>query len=84
LPDQQGPDAPRSPGLRLLRLGALLLTATALIFCHGCHGDEDNELSLFVPRLQNERRERGELRSLRSEQSPPQRASGRGTSIGAG
>jgi hypothetical protein len=66
------------------RLGALLLLATGLIFCHGCHGDEDNELSIFFPRLQNEQRERGEPRPLPSQRSSTQRASGRGTSIGAG
>jgi hypothetical protein len=69
---------------RFARLGALLLLATGLIFCHGCHGDEDNELSIFFPRLQNEKRERGEPRPLPSQHSSTQRASGRGTSIGAG
>jgi hypothetical protein len=67
-----------------VRLGALLLIATGLLFCHGCHGDEDNELSILFPRLQNERRERSELRPLPSERPAAQRASGRGTSIGAG
>jgi hypothetical protein len=68
---------------RLARLGALLLIATGLLFCHGCHGDEDNELSIF-PSLHNEKRERGSPRSLPSGPSSTQRASGRGTSIGAG
>jgi hypothetical protein len=26
--------------------GVLLLAAAGLVFCHGCHGDEDNELSV--------------------------------------
>jgi len=69
---------------QLARLGALLLMATGLLFCHGCHGDEDDELSLFFPRLQNERRERSDLRPLPPALPATQWASGWGTSIGAG
>ncbi len=28
----------------LVRLGLALAAAGYLVFCHGCHGDEDNEL----------------------------------------
>jgi hypothetical protein len=37
------PDSARNP-LRLLIWPALALAAGLLLFCHGCHGNEDNEL----------------------------------------
>jgi hypothetical protein len=36
--------APPAPPRRWLLLAAGLLLAGFLLFCHGCHGDEDNEL----------------------------------------
>jgi len=49
-----GRDKPgRSPAQRKRRWGwlAVLMLAGLLVFCHGCHGDEDNELlaSAAVP-----------------------------------
>jgi hypothetical protein len=40
------PSAPSFFGKRKRRFifAALLLLAGSLLFCHGCHGDEDNEL----------------------------------------
>jgi hypothetical protein len=43
---------------------AFLLLAGHLIFCHGCHGDEDNELC--VPPLL---REKSETRNPKSERN---------------
>ena len=45
---QSGPrdKVPAAPGRRRLWV-ALALLAGYLLFCHGCHGDEDNEL--FAP-----------------------------------
>lgn len=40
--------APRPHPRQFTRWGSwlgILLVAGHLIFCHGCHGDEDNELS---------------------------------------
>jgi hypothetical protein len=37
-------DAPPSTWLHWLIWPALALAAALLLFCHGCHGDEDNEL----------------------------------------
>jgi hypothetical protein len=34
----------RPPGTRRSRWAVLLLVAGYLLFCHGCHGDEDDEL----------------------------------------
>lgn len=40
-----GEGAKRKPtGVRWPFLGALLLLAGYLLFCHGCHGDEDEDL----------------------------------------
>jgi hypothetical protein len=50
LPETPRLSAPHSQRLR--RWGGWLgfaLLAGHLIFCHGCHGDEDNELSVFPP-----------------------------------
>jgi hypothetical protein len=41
-PDRE-PDSARNP-LRWLIWPALTLAVGLLLFCHGCHGDEDNEL----------------------------------------
>jgi hypothetical protein len=35
---------PRPPGFTWVAWSALALLAGYLLFCHGCHGDEDNEL----------------------------------------
>src|SRR6516162_3063777 len=42
----RGVDTPRSPTgrIRWVLLGLLLLLGGYLLRCHGCHGDEDNEL----------------------------------------
>jgi hypothetical protein len=42
----------------------LLLLAGHLIFCHGCHGDEDNELCMPPPV-----REKSETRNPKSEET---------------
>ena len=39
--DQQGP---RPPGFWWLAWPALALLTGYVLFCHGCHGDEDTEL----------------------------------------
>src|SRR4051812_4355752 len=39
------PAAAPTPVSWARRVVALLLLATGLVFCHGCHDDEDNELS---------------------------------------
>jgi len=35
---------PRLSSRRWLLMGGFMLLAGYLLFCHGCHGDEDNEL----------------------------------------
>src|SRR5581483_1870884 len=42
-PTRQG-DRSSSPWRFSLRVGASMAIAAYLLFCHGCHGDEDNEL----------------------------------------
>jgi len=49
--NQSGDASPHSkpkpaPSRRRWGSFCFLLMATSLIFCHGCHGDEDNELGL--------------------------------------
>jgi hypothetical protein len=46
--------APRARGFGRWGGIALLLLAGGLVFCHGCHGDEDNELSVFVPKVRRQ------------------------------
>ena len=42
---EDGPHSPTPPGWgRWLLLAAGVGFAGYLLFCHGCHGDEDNEL----------------------------------------
>ena len=35
------------------------LLAAGMVFCHGCHGDEDNELSALLPRTKETSQESG-------------------------
>ena len=37
-------EGPRRPGWRWLIWPLFLILAGYLLFCHGCHGDEDTEL----------------------------------------
>lgn len=40
-------------------LGGLILLATTILWAHGCHGNEDNDLAIVPqPRRQLERKER--------------------------
>jgi hypothetical protein len=60
LAPRRGPSGPgREPASRVRGVGrwagvALLLLAGGLVFCHGCHGDEDDELSVFVPKVRRQ------------------------------
>jgi hypothetical protein len=65
----QMPDPPRLPA-QTLRWFALGLLGGYLLFCHGCHGDEDNELLAAAGR--------------QHWPSSFQASQGRGTSIGTG
>jgi len=45
-------EGPRPPGFWWLVWPALALLAGYLLFCHGCHGDEDTELFVKVDIVQ--------------------------------
>ena len=56
-PRRSAPPQPvplRGGGGWLLGAAAAALLAGYLLFCHGCHGDEDNELSVFVPKVRRQ------------------------------
>jgi hypothetical protein len=44
IPFYSPPQAPRKRLWRWITAAALLLLGGYLLFAHGCHGDEDNEL----------------------------------------
>jgi hypothetical protein len=61
--------AKQKPRNRWIVLGALLLLSSYWLWCHGCHGDEDNELFSRAAGYRDGRMET--CRQLTTHQAPP-------------
>ena len=47
--EESRPTQPLVPSWRPLIRGIAILLASYVLFCHGCHGEEDNELLTGLP-----------------------------------
>lgn len=62
LPEAAPPEGSARGGA-ILRYAVVAAIALYLVFCHGCHGDEDHELfcSPLAPRIVSPTRQRGQM-----------------------